>query len=212
MISHAVLESIYQSFDEDGYKFFNIYQRGDYITGVYLNKTKNILDVLHRNQPVLNSQVNSNVVFHFVEIDVVLRGIIQGQLDSYRLLSHSSEIQIPFDKERRRILDTIKNNFPLFYFNQTTIDKIDGLLENEVYDIDEFNFLFEDIAFIQQEEFTPYDAESLDDYLQLRVILQTKKQELESTKVPKISQNIFDELNEYLVSLRMAVYNEENNN
>ena len=192
MISHAVLESIYQSFDDDGYKFFNIYQRGDYITGVYLNKTKNILDVLHRNQPFLNSQVNSNVVFHFVEIDVVLRGIIQGQLDSYRLLSHSSEIQIPFDKERRRILDTIKNNFPLFYFNQTTIDKIDGLLENE--------------------EFTPYDAESLDDYLQLRVILQTKKQELESTKVPKISQNIFDELNEYLVSLRMAVYNEENNN
>ena len=212
MISHAVLESIYQSFDEDGYKFFNIYQRGDYITGVYLNKTKNILDVLHRSQPVLNSQVNANVVFHFIEIDVVLRGIIQGQLDSYRLLSHSSEIKIPFDTERRRILDTIKNNFPLFYFNQVIIDRIDELLENEVYDIDEYNFLFEDIAFVQQEEFTPYDATSLDDYLQLRLILQAKKQELESTKVPKISQNIFDELNEYLVSLRMAVYNEENNN
>lgn len=204
MISPAILDSIVNHFSEQKRYFFNIYQIDDYITGVYIDNTKNFLDVTHEPSPTLNSQINSNVIFNFFEIGIVLRNIYnKGDISFYKLLSHDTDVKTKYNQKRLDILSILNDTVPMFYFNDELINRIDSIINSKNYDIDEYNKIMEDYCFLYDKEFKPKSVNSIDEYFALNKKLLDIKFQLSNDKVNNISDNYYEDINNYLIKIRL---------
>jgi hypothetical protein len=205
MISPSILSSVVEHLEDDGYKFFNIYQIDNYITGIFLDKTVNFLNVTKEPSPTLNSQVNNNVIFNFFEVGIVLRNIyLNKDYDFYKMLIHNSDLEVSLNNNRIDIINLFNKQISLYYFSDWLINKIDNdILKAKNYNIDIYNEVFEDYSIITNKDFFPEVAHSLNDFLLLNKQLLDIKFELGNKSINTHPKVLGEDLDEYITKMRL---------